>query len=385
MAILSPSTVPGVRPRRVAVLSAHEGSASWRAMLALLEKSARVTIHPISGYSDHEYRTSRSLPARAMLRIKTFLAFPLKVLSRVGELSRFDAIIVITSPFYLPAIVCRLVRGPRIVILQNDIYPEALIVKSLIRRGGIADRILSRVVASGLRRAAAVVYITDAHRGLVNRVLPTRASDVVIPAPSHLESVTRSVEAVRPNEPVVALYTGTLGMMHDTSTLVEFLARDGVPPTVRFIFRTSGAGKASFEKTLRAKFPSLIASGAIELGDSLGDAEWTALMRSADIGLVFQDVGAGDVVFPSKASSVLVCGQALLAIADESSSLGQLVIARNCGWVVPPGDVDRLRKALDEAMVPTILEEKKANSLSLGREQFALDVVADRWLDILTR
>ncbi len=143
--------------RRVAVLSAHEGSASWRAMLALLEKSGRITIHPISSYSDDEYRTSRSPRARVLLRLKTYLAFPLKIMWRAAVISRsFDTIVVITSPFYLPAIVGWLVHGPRIVILQNDIYPEALIVKRLIRRNGVIDRVLSRVVASGLRRADAV-------------------------------------------------------------------------------------------------------------------------------------------------------------------------------------------------------------------------------------
>src|SRR5258705_9547313 len=151
-----------VSPRRVAVLSAHEGSASWRAMLDLLEQSGRVTIRRISGYSDDEYRASKSRRARAMLRIKTYLGFPLKILWRMAEISRsFDTVIVITSPFYLPAIVGWLIRRPRMVILQNDIYPEALIVKKMISRGGTADRALSRIIASGLPRANTVVYIAD--------------------------------------------------------------------------------------------------------------------------------------------------------------------------------------------------------------------------------
>lgn len=389
MATPSRSAAPGVtsgQTRRVAVISAHEGSASWRGMLARLEESGRVTIRPISGYSDHEYRTSKSPRARAVLRIKTYLLFPLRIMFRAAEISRrYDTIIVITSPFFLPAIVCWLVRGPRIVILQNDIYPEALIVKKLIRRGRIIDRVLSRIIASGLRRAATVVYITDAHRAHVARVLRTPASDVVIAVPSHLEPQPQSIPAGVSGESVVALYTGTLGMMHDTSTFLEYLADRSVPPNLRFVFRPSGAGKASFERSVRTKFPSLVASGAIELGDALGDADWSDMMRSADIGLVFQDVGAGDVVFPSKAASILVSGQALLAIADPASSLGQLVRASNCGWVVPPGNLDALQRAFDEGVIPAILEGKKANALRLGREQFALDIVASQWLEVLTK
>jgi hypothetical protein len=172
--------------------------------------------------------------------------------------------------------------------------------------------------------------------------------------------------------------------MHDTSTFLEYLGRRGMPPNIRFVFRPNGAGKASFERSVRARFPSLLESGSIELGAPLPDADWAAMMRASDVGLVFQDVGAGDVVFPSKAASILVCGQALLAIADRESSLGQMVTASNCGWVVPPGNLDALQRAFDECVIPSILEEKKANALRLGREQFALDVVANQWLEILT-
>lgn len=380
------ATLGDSRPQRVAVLSAHEGSASWRALLALMEKSGRVTIDRISGYSDHEYRASKSVRARVWLRIKTYLGFPFKILWHSPDISRrFDTVVVITSPFYLPAIVGWLIRGPRIVILQNDIYPEALILKKLIHRDGIVDRMLRRVIASGLRRATTVVYIADAHRVHVARLLKMTTADVVIPVPSHLQPEGQALRMVRPHDSVVALYAGTLGMLHDTSTFLEFLAHYGAPPRIRFIFRTSGAGKASFEKSVTTRFPALIASGAIELGGALADADWSDTMRSADIGLVFQDVGAGNVVFPSKAASVLVCGQALIAIADQQSTLGQLVIASNCGWVVAPGDVAVLRRALDEALIPAILEEKKANARGLGREQFALDAVADRWLGILTQ
>lgn len=355
-------------------------------MLSLVEASGRVTIHPISGYSDDEYRTSRSPGARALLRIKTYLLFPLTVMLRASEISRrFDTVIVITSPFYLPAIVGWLVRGPRVVILQNDIYPEALIVKKLIPRGGMVDRALSRVIASGLRRATTVVYIADAHRTHVSRVLGIQTRDVVIPAPSHLVPERQGSRSSRPDKSVVALYTGTLGMMHDTSTFLEFLAQRGMPRNVRFLFHTSGAGKAAFERSVKSRFPSLIADGVIQLGDPLGDTEWSEVMRSADIGLVFQDVGAGDVVFPSKAASVLACGQAMLAVADQESSLGHLVTVSSCGWIVPPGNLDALQTAFDEAVVPAILEGKKANALRLGREEFALDVVASRWLDILTQ
>lgn len=373
-------------PRKVAVLSAHEGSGSWRELLRAMEATGVVTIHRSSSFSDDEYRNSRSRLERAALRLKTYLLYPLWVIGNSYRLSRkFDTVLVITSPFYLPAIVSLLIRGPRIVVLQNDIYPEALIVKKLISRGGMADRLFSRMMTAALERATVVVYITEEHRQLVSRVMGVRAVDCVIPVPSYLDSRNggASFERRKTNG-VTVLYSGTLGKLHDTSTVLEYLACGRVPPGIKFVFRTSGSGKAAFEKAVAARLAGVADLGVLELGDPLPDAEWSDVMRSAEVGLVLQDAGGGDVVFPSKTASILVAGQAVLAIADEASSLGRLVIESDCGWVVPPGDLNRLEAALNEAATPAVLKKKRMNAHRTGVERFSIDAVTDRWLAVLS-
>jgi len=371
-------------PIRVTVLSAHEGSDSWRSLLQSLERTGQVRIRIVRGYSDDEYRHSKSRLQRLRLRFKTFVAYPLSILARRGALSReCDTLLVITSPFFLPALVTLLVRGPNIVVLQNDIYPEALIVRKMIRRGGLIDRLLSRVVVAALERATTVVYITDTHREHVGRVMQARATDVVIPVPSHLDA-DPSGPRFDATGRLTALYSGTLGTMHDTQTILQFMAERPIPPHLRFVFRTSGAGKAMFEEAVSARLPNLVAAGTITIGDVVPDREWSEMMRSAEIGMVFQALGAGDVVFPSKAASIFVAGQAVLAIAEEQTSLGRLVTEHDCGWVIPPGAVDRLQTALQEATVPAVLKRKRLNAYHLGMERFAVDVVAQQWLAVLT-
>ena len=139
-----------------------------------------------------------------------------------------------------------------------------------------------------------------------------------------------------------------------------------------------------FEEAVSARFPNLVAAGTITIGDVVPDREWSEMMRSAEIGMVFQALGAGDVVFPSKAASIFVAGQAVLAIAEEQTSLGRLVTEHDCGWVIPPGAVDRLQTALQEATVPAVLKRKRLNAYHLGIERFAVDVVAQQWLAVLT-
>jgi hypothetical protein len=166
--------------------------------------------------------------------------------------------------------------------------------------------------------------------------------------------------------------------------MLEYLAAGRVPVGVRFVFRTSGSGKAAFEKAVTTRLTKAITSGVVELGDALPDAEWSDMMRSAEVGLVLQDAGGGEVVFPSKAASILVAGQAVLAIADEASTLGRLIIESDCGWVVPPGHLQRLEAALSEAATPAVLKEKRLNAQRTGIERFSIDVVAGRWLTVLS-
>jgi hypothetical protein len=253
----------------------------------------------------------------------------------------------------------------------------------MIRRGGLIDRVLSYFLVAALESATTVVYLTDTHREHVARVMKARAADVVIPVPSHLEP--------DPGGPrfdvrgyLTALYSGTLGTMHDTQTILQLIAEYPMPPNLRFVFRTSGAGKAVFERAVFERRPDLVSSGSITIGDVLPDGEWSEMMRSAEIGMVFQAIGAGDVVFPSKAASILVAGQAVLAVADEQSPLGRLVTEHDCGWVIPPGAVDRLQFALQEATVPAVLKRKRLNAHRLGMERFAVNVVAEQWLAVLT-
>lgn len=371
-------------PKKVAVLSAHEGSASWRELLRFMEATGNVSIYRSSSFSDQAYRNSRSRLQRASLRIKTYLLYPISVIANSYRLSKtFDTVVVVTSPFYLPALVSLFVRGPRIVVLQNDIYPEALIVKQIIRRGGLADRLLTRIARAALERATVVVYITEEHRQHVAKVMGIRAADCVIPVPSYLDQSNADPDFERTNDGVTVLYSGTLGKLHDTSTILDYLVGSAPPTGIKFVFRTSGSGKAAFEKSAGTQLKRALDKGILELGDPLADAEWSTMMRSAEVGLVLQDTGAGDVVFPSKAASILIAGQAVLAIADEESSLGRLVIEHDCGWVVPPGDSSRLSTALNEAATPPILKKKRINAHRAGVERFSISVVAERWLKVL--
>src|SRR5690554_2959256 len=104
---------------RIAVLSAHEGSISWVRLIEYLQAKSTSSITQISSFDDIQYRSNKTLFTRILLRYKTFIEFPIRIIIKRKWLRKnFDKIIVITSPFFLPFLCALLVKGPSLIILN---------------------------------------------------------------------------------------------------------------------------------------------------------------------------------------------------------------------------------------------------------------------------
>jgi hypothetical protein len=170
--------------------------------------------------------------------------------------------------------------------------------------------------------------------------------------------------------------------MHDKSTILDYLTKTNPPEQCRFQFRISGSGKNKFEACLVQYSKEKMDNNIISFGDSLSSIDWVRLMMDYEVGMVFQQLGAENVVFPSKVFSILVAGQAVLAIASKESELGQLVNNNDCGWVVSPGDLEGLHKALHEACQPELLYKKRCNAFNLGHRDYDVSSIAVQWQEV---
>jgi colanic acid biosynthesis glycosyl transferase WcaI len=106
------------------------------------------------------------------------------------------------------------------------------------------------------------------------------------------------------------------------------------------------------------------------------------VMKSSQVGLVFQDSGAGNIIFPSKLAGILAAGQAVLLVAEADSDIARLVGEHDCGWVVSPGDVAAFEAAIRETLDPVTLLAKRHNAYRLGHALFGKQAVAGRWIEL---
>jgi len=368
-------------PVRTVVLSAHAGGQQWLRTLEAMALTGRVEIRSCHGFDDRTYRKPRSLAGRALLRLRIYVLYPLWCCWFLLFARRhYDCILAVTSPFYLPAIACALGRRP-VVTLQNDIYPEALVLSGLLRRGSWPERGLRALCARAARHSAAAVFISDAHRAHMATCGGGNPLACVIPV-----GATGAPFADHPPQPageVAVLYCGTMGLMHDPGTVLAMLSASGLPSGSVLRFHASGALWAGFARDLRQHHGALLDSGRLVIGEPLDDVAWAERMRSCQVGLVLQSAGAEAVVFPSKAFSILVAGQAMLAVAGPASELSRLITAHDCGWAVVPGDAAGLHAALVQALDPQVLARKRTNAFALGHQRFTVEAQGAVWADLL--
>jgi colanic acid biosynthesis glycosyl transferase WcaI len=373
--------------RKVTIVSAHEGALTWVRMCRFIAETTGYEIVSFHEYDDERYRSARSTWQRALLRVRTFLIFPLRFLLHFRRLTQTsDLLLVVTSPFFMPilASMAALRDTGRTVTLLNDIYPEALVAKRWLRRDGVVERIIKRVFAKSFMRLGHVVFISEQHRALISRDTPISHKSSVIPVSAYSDPFVNDVPTTSTGA-IDVLYCGTLGHMHDTRTFLDWLARGGSRAAVRFSFYTSGASKARFEKDLHALMQRNAARVDVRIGNALPEQGWVEVMRGAQVGLVFQDVGAGSVVFPSKIASILAAGQAVLAVAEASSEIARLVVSHDCGWVIEPNDPDGFDGCIEDMLRSEVLLRKRTNAFELGQSVFGKAAVASKWVELFDR
>src|SRR5262249_517970 len=142
-------------------------------------------------------------------------------------------------------------------------------------------------------------------------------------------------------ERFVVLYSGNLGVKQGLGTLLDCAALMRAERDIVFVIAGDGAGKAEL---LRRAPREQLDNGQLR---PLQPAELLSeLLATADVAVIPQRPGIGDIVLPSKLCNLLAAERPVVAAAYNSSELARTLHEARCGVVVPPGDAAALAEAL---------------------------------------
>jgi len=339
-----------------------EGVAASRAVRVLCSQptySSRGTLAPVTevhnGVHIERCMGTRFDKDRLALRLLNLITITVSIGSLVfRRVRRGDVVLVVTNPPSLPFIVYPMarLRGARVVLRIEDVYPEVLIAAGMATPSSLLVRLIGGATRMLYRRMARIVVLGRDMGALVGAKLGDRTDrmvripnwgdiDSVSPLPRASNTVLASIGA---SDKFVVQYMGNMGRTHGVDTLAAAALRMRNIAGLHFLFIGWGARKAALEEMVAEERLSHV---TVLPGCSQDELAMHA--NAADIVVIAFQEGMAGVSVPSRMYNVMAAGKPILAVAESHSELAYVVLEERIGWVVAPNDVEALAAAIEAA------------------------------------
>jgi glycosyltransferase involved in cell wall biosynthesis len=362
----------------VSVLCAQPSYAKAGVTAPKLESHRGVQIRRLAAPKGNKNRLPGRLWNLASLSFRFF-----GVMGR--EIRRGDLVVVLTNPPSLPVFAAfwGRIKGARIILLVHDVYPDVLVPTGLAREESLLVRSIDGVQRWMLRRMCSVVVLGRDMRGRLLGKMPGRDADLsIIPnwgedgeiIPSmHIENTLRQRLGLQ--NKFIVQFSGNLGRTHGLDDLLALAVACREQDSLHFFVFGWGAGKAFLENEIRDK-----ALSNITLLPPCEREELGTYLTCCDLFLMPFRKGMEGISVPSRLYNVLAAGNPVLAVADPSSELAQVVAEEQMGWVVEPGDIPAMQQAIQGAMKNReALEQMRLNARNALEQKYTRETVLDQW------
>lgn len=362
-----------------------------RALAAEITRQGLPAVHD-SYVSPEEYRLAKTRLQRIRMRLALYIGYPWKLFWRILLKTPKGSLVVVTSnTFYAPLVACMAgkLKGVNVVHLLYDTYPDALIEAGKLSRKSWIARGIALVTRVTMRSCEGNVFIGNRLRDYAEKQYGQARNGKVISLfqESMGEGGGQSRRIGDGSERLTLLYCGNLGFLHDVETLPRTLEQVDAATRSKLHIRFHASGGRRDEgyrllEEVQRKHPEL----QLTLGGQLGSEEWSRAMLQADVGIATMRPGAENVLFPSKGFSAMAMGQAILAICPRNSDLADLVSDAQAGWVVEPGEVEKLAEVLRQMVVnPEAVRVQGERGSRYIHEHFSMPAIAREWVEYLKR
>jgi glycosyltransferase involved in cell wall biosynthesis len=260
-----------------------------------------------------------------------------------------DTIIVVTNPPILPylALLVKHLTGCTLVLLIHDVYPEVLSATGVLPKDSYIVRWWHRASAVLYRQVDRIVTLgRDMTRLVENKLDETdgrcggRSKVVRIPNWSENDIIEPQARTDNPvlqahnlQDQFVVLYAGNHGRTHGIEHLAEAARRlDAAGEAVHFLFVGFGAKKDWLESYVASQGLSNVTSIR-----GISRSEQGDYLNACDLAVISFIPGMAGISVPSRTYNHMAAGKPILAAADESSELAEVVLEEKIGWRIAPG------------------------------------------------
>ncbi len=272
-------------------------------------------------------------------------------------------------------------RRPQIILWNQDTYPEMLSATGMLRETSLSYRLLRGMAGWSARRIALAVVLDGA---MADRLRLQGATHITV-IPNWDITSSETVSSTLPIElqemaagyRYRVAYTGNLGRGHDLGPVWDYLRRHPDQTDFCFLFVGEGDRTAELREMVQQENFS-----SVKFWPYLQSADFSALLKWADFGLVALEPNCLGLISPSKLHAWLCAGKPVIYVGPEGSNVSETVQAFDCGVIVnpvEPNSFDRVATLVSDACA---VENMRRQSRLAWESRHSPDVGLKAWWEV---
>jgi colanic acid biosynthesis glycosyl transferase WcaI len=304
-------------------------------------------------------------------------------------LKRKDTIIGVTNPPFLSILlmIVSLVTGCIYYFIMHDVYPEGLVAVGRLREQSPIARIWRKLNQFSYKRSKKIVVLGRDMRDLLvknydldlakieyipNWSLTTTAE----PIPFEKNDLARELGI---ENKFVVQYSGNMGLWHDIDTFIRAAAQLKTNPEIQFLFVGNGIRKRKAHRLAQ----SLKLTNIIWM-EFASKEQLSTSLTCAHVALISLNAGLEGIAVPCKLYGILGSGRAILAQVPAKSEVAYTITEEECGFVIPPGDVDGLVSRIQQLEMDRDLTSKMGlHSFHAYKSKYTIKSITEKFRKML--
>jgi len=282
---------------------------------------------------------------------------------------------------YLIVRIARKYSIPSVIHIQ-DIYPESLIDKFRVFKK-FFNRLLLPIDKYSLQNSTEIITISPKMREYLIETRGLRNDKVKLIYNWQNEERFIKAEHVTVNDhhsipAFTFMFLGSLSKTAGIDVIISAFAKSDINNS-RLVIAGDGSEKSSL-----ISLAERWGKSKIEFWDA-PFKDVPAIQSCADVLIISLKKGASRFAFPSKIIAYMLSGKPILACVDEDSDTSNAIKMANCGWIVPPEEIDILSKIMINvsSSEPKLLREYGQKGLIFALDNYSKRVNLQNVLSIV--
>ena len=304
-----------------------------------------------------------------------------------GQFS-FDLILYTTPPITIAGLVSKLKKkyNAYTYLLLKDIFPQnAIDIGILSPKGwkGIVYRYFKYIERQLYSISDKIGCMSNANIDFILKNNKEIAKDKIELCPNTIDFVHESeihrddaiLEKYKiPKDKYLLLYGGNFGKPQNVDYVIEAIDRCSDIEAVHFILCGSGTEFSKIDLYIKNANPKHVTI----IDCLLPYEEYSCLVASCDVGLLFLDYRFTIPNFPSRLLEYMNYGLPVIAATDINTDVGRIIMEENFGWWVESKNPQEFRNLIssifESKQIEDELQEKSRNARNCLKRNYVTDV-----------